>query len=215
MIQKINAKAVVDVIGQCLHKNYSILIEDDTITWVGPKNECPPGVFIDTEYDLKDEYILPGLINCHLHLGIKPKALTSDEFFKSFSEDPPELLSIYAAVNAKKELLSGVTTVRDCGAPGNIIEQLRIAQGSAPITGPHLIHCGPIITAPGGHGYTMGAEASGKEALKDLIYKLAGTGIDFIKIAATGGGPQEPIRICRPLSVQSYTRLLRLPMAWD
>lgn len=188
MLTRIHAKAMIDVVDSTLIEQASVLVQDKDIVWAGPLRDCPDDRPPDRELDLGERFLLPGLINSHLHLGIKPKTFDNIEFFDSFSSDPPERLSIYSAMNAKTELLSGVTCVRDCGATGSIIEQLRQAAQSTPMACPHIIHCGPIITVTGGHGHNMGAEADGIDALKKLIRTLALQGVDFVKIAATGGG---------------------------
>jgi len=188
MIKKINAKAIVDVINQQLIEDASIVIQDGIIVWVGQSSDCPSYDTIDEQINLSHQFVLPGLINAHLHLGIKPITTDPKDFFESFSRDPIGLLAIYAAQNAKTELLSGVTTIRDCGAPGNIIEHLRVATTGKSQKCPRLFHCGPILTVTGGHGHDMGAEADGEAAVQKKIRHLFQQGADFIKIAATGGG---------------------------
>lgn len=188
MLTRIYVKAMVDVVGRKVIEKAAVLVEDQRIAWVGPARKCPSDVVPNREVNLQGHTLLPGLINAHLHLGVRPKVATNEEFFKSFSSDPPERLAIYSAQNARTELFSGVTCVRDCGATDSIIEQLKIAARNTSMDCPHLVHCGPIITVTGGHGHHMGAEADGIDALKKLVRTLAHQGVDFIKIAATGGG---------------------------
>lgn len=188
MYLKITARAMIDVARESVVEDAALLVRDGSIEWAGRTGDCPPEPCADTVYDLGSACILPGLINAHLHLAIKPTTHDSADFFDSFSASAGELLAIHAANNAKTELLSGVTTLRDCGAPKLICEHLRTASMQAPLACPRIVHCGPIITVTGGHARTMGAVADGAEALRTLVRRLASSGADFIKIAATGGG---------------------------
>lgn len=133
--------------------------------------------------ELGEATILPGLIDCHLHL-IGDMVLPVHEW----GHLPREELLRKAAKHAQQALHAGVTTIRDCGAPADVVLELRgrIEQGALP--GPHVLCCGQVVTTPGGHGHFMGMEVQGVSSVMEAVESLLAKGVDFIKVMASGGG---------------------------
>src|SRR5580704_19216911 len=109
----------------------------------------------DTLIDLSDHFVLPGLIDCHVHLtgefGPRHKL--------DLVEEGPEAVAMHAAHYARVTLQAGFTTVRDLGEigkPGNAIFALRNAVAKGYVPGPRIFAAGSIISPTGGHGIACG-----------------------------------------------------------
>ncbi len=137
----------------------------------------------DEVIDLRGYTILPGLIDCHVHIA--PQARCSTE---------PAQCAFRAARNARSMLLSGFTTVRGMGGPTDIAVPLRDAVAGGVIPGPRLLVAGWFIgdwNAPGvgGRRVEEGAEPAGEAALRGLVRERVEAGVDWIKVMMTGSGP--------------------------
>jgi imidazolonepropionase-like amidohydrolase len=84
-------------------------------------------------------------------------------------------------------LRSGVTTVRDCGAADGIAIALAGAVADGLLPGPRIIAAGRVITMTGGHGYFIGREVDGPDAVRRAVRTEMKGGAHFIKAMATGG----------------------------
>ena len=142
----IKAGRLFDGRGDASRTNAVVIIEGDRIKTVGPAAEVtiPAGAEV---MDLSGATLLPGLIDCHTHMG--NRADRYDEIFK-FKNTPNH--SAFAAVfNARKTLEAGFTTVRNVGSRPFLAVDLRdaIAEG---FRGPRIVASGPGISMTGGHG---------------------------------------------------------------
>lgn len=128
--------------------------------------------------DIAGRTVLPGLFDCHVHLFL------SGELDAMVTRDADVDL---AAERARAHLRAGVTTVRDLGGPTPEIFRLRdeIATGARP--GPRVLAAGPIVTIPDGHGCFMGEIVRDGRELEQAVRRLAGIGVDCVKIAVSGG----------------------------
>jgi imidazolonepropionase-like amidohydrolase len=128
--------------------------------------------------------VLPGLINTHVHITM------SSDFRKGWDawlREEKEFVILKSAENARKMLLSGVTTARDCGAYSNLGFLIREGIEKQLIHGPRLLVSGSPITITGGHCHPMGLEADNKMELIKSVRLMNKLGADFIKLMATGG----------------------------
>jgi imidazolonepropionase-like amidohydrolase len=146
--------------------------------------------------DLQGKFILPGLINAHIHLfgnGKPMKAYTSDMRMKMIIKllKTPVLKAVLQAKmrsNALTQLKSGVTTIRCVGDFFYTDIKVRKDFESGKYIGPRVITCGRAISVTGGHGasgFTLISD-SPWEARKCARLNLAKE-VDFIKIFSTGG----------------------------
>jgi imidazolonepropionase-like amidohydrolase len=88
----------------------------------------------------------------------------------------------------RRELLSGVTTVRDCGDQNGVLFALRKAVKRGILDGPRFVLCGPPLTTTGGHAHFLGGVADGPAEIARTVHRRIAEGADFIKIIGTGGG---------------------------
>ena len=171
-------------------RGVTITIEGGVIGAITDGTEPPRDA---TVLDLREQTVLPGLINMHAHT-VLPGDGTSVE---SWSTLPDELLVLKAAANASAALQSGVTTIRDCGGKGQTMFRLREAIRAGIIPGPRFVLSGRPLTITGGHCRQFGGEVDGPDALRHAARELLREGADFIKLMAAGGGtvgtyPQYP-----------------------
>ena len=174
-----------------------ILVENERITELLPAEEAGKRNLKASGYeeiDLQGKYILPGLINMHVHLAGngKPqkKQRDNEALVKKIMSNGLTKAIAYNMVCgfAKDELYGGVTTIRTVGGLGDFDTRLRddIAAGKKP--GPRILAANEGISVPGGHmaGSVAIAADSVEEALQHLETSKAQK-VDLVKLMITGG----------------------------
>ena len=174
-----------------------ILVENGRITELLPAEEAGKRNLKASGYeeiDLQGKYILPGLINMHVHLAGngKPqkKQRDNEALVKKIMSNGLTKAIAYNMVCgfAQDELYSGVTTIRTVGGLGDFDTRLRddIAAGKKP--GPRILAANEGISVPGGHmaGSVAIAADSVEEALQHLETSKAQK-VDLVKLMITGG----------------------------
>ena len=144
--------------------------------------------------DLQGKYILPGLINMHVHLAGngKPqkKQRDNEKLVRTIMSSALTKAVAYKMVCgfAKDELLSGVTTIRTVGGLGNFDTKLRDEIAAGKKTGPRILAANQGISVPGGHmaGSVAVAAGSVSEALQH-VEESKKENVDLIKLMITGG----------------------------
>ncbi|WP_369061259.1 amidohydrolase family protein [Caulobacter sp. 73W] len=145
--------------------------------------------------DLKDSFVLPGLIDSHVHLTSEQgPSSRMDEVTQSSAEQ-----AMVGARYAKRTLKAGFTTVADLGGDNEAIFALRKATANGDVAGPRIIAAGSAVSVHGGHGDTNGfredvmhvlrpeSVCSGAEDCRRAVREQVWKGADIIKITATGG----------------------------
>ncbi len=127
--------------------------------------------------------VLPGLINCHVHLAFDG----GPDPVNTVRETPDAELLDGMAERARQLLYSGVTTVRDLGDRDGLAIQLRDRVNRGDEIGPRIVAAGPPITPPQGHCWFLGGEADGEQQLRQRVQHNADMGADVIKVMASGG----------------------------
>ena len=190
----IHAGNLIDVETGKIESRKSIVIQNSLITSVsdGYINKSD----FQEYYDLKDSYVLPGLMDAHVHLA--------QEYVPKAERDlkvEPEFNAIFAAANAIKTLNAGFTTVRNVGDGGMETISLRNAINKGIVPGPRILTSGKTIATTGGHGdptnglptdlYEPPTPEEGVvdsfEDIKKAVRQRYKDGTDGIKITATGG----------------------------
>lgn len=178
----IRARGLVDVRRGKLVPDPLITIEKQCIRAMAFRAPVPKTADGIALLEFRQGYILPGLINCHLHLCARSRGTP----FHHRQSDRSALL--WAVRNARTELCSGVTTARDCGDQHGVLFLLRRAVAAGICPGPRLLLCGPPLTRPGGHAHFLGGVARGPDGVAQAVRAHLAAGADFIKLIATGGG---------------------------
>jgi imidazolonepropionase-like amidohydrolase len=130
--------------------------------------------------------VLPGLIDTHVHLVFSALD-THPAIVQQVARETNEELLTRALANARSALLAGITTVRDCGGKGNVVQRARalIRQGAA--EGADILSCGMPITTTNGHCHWLGLIADGEAAAVRAAHRMLDEDADFLKVMATGG----------------------------
>ena len=173
----------------------TIFIEDEKITdviegYVNPEID-------DTFLDLTGYFVLPGLIDMHVHLT----NISSNKAYLERVTLNPADYAIRATKNAENTLYAGFTTVRNLGDSNTITISLRNAINDGIVKGPRIFSSGQTISTTGGHGDStnslnqqltrdlgpkdgvINSEADAYKAVRSRYKENA----DLIKITATGG----------------------------
>lgn len=187
----INGKLLDGTENMQVREGVSILVENGFIKDIAENGADLSGY---EKIDLKGKYIMPGLINMHVHLAGngKPQKKQRDNE-KLVNKILSTSLTRAVAYNlvssfAKAELLSGVTTIRTVGGLGNFDTRLRDDINSGKKQGPRILAANTGISVPGGHmaGSVAIAAKNIDEALAQLE-KSRKENVDLIKLMITGG----------------------------
>jgi imidazolonepropionase-like amidohydrolase len=194
----IRAGRLFDATSDQLRENMVIVVAGDRIQNIGPASaiSIPADASV---VDLSHATVLPGLIDCHTHLGAR--ADRYDEIYNF--KDTPFQSAFAGVVNARRTLEAGFTSVRDVGSLPFLAVDLRNSINEGLIPGPRIVASGPAITITGGHGdlnnfspqtrVTMFPEerdfsiADGVDQVRHVVRAQVKYGVDVIKILATGG----------------------------
>jgi imidazolonepropionase-like amidohydrolase len=194
----VHAGRLFDGTSDALRENVVIVILGDRIQSIAPAHtvSIPSGA---TVIDLSHATVLPGLIDCHTHLGAR--ADRYDEIYRF--KDTPFSHAFAAVVNARKTLEAGFTSVRDVGSLPFLAVDLRNSINEGLVPGPRIVASGPAISITGGHGdlnnyspqtrVSMFPEerdfqiADGVDQVRHVVRAQVKYGVDVIKILATGG----------------------------
>lgn len=192
-----NGKIVNGTKDMQVQEGQVILVENDKITEILPAEEAGKRNLQASGYeeiDLQGKYILPGLINMHVHLAGngKPqkKQRDNEALVKKIMSNGLTKAIAYNMVCgfAKDELYSGVTTIRTVGGLGDFDTRLRDDIAAGKKSGPRILAANEGISVPGGHmaGSVAIAAGSIEEALQHLEASKAQK-VDLVKLMITGG----------------------------
>jgi imidazolonepropionase-like amidohydrolase len=170
---------IIDGTGAEPVRGRSVVVERGVITAVVDDARAPRGGGID----LAGHTLLPGLINCHVHLclGAEPDPV------RPLRDEPLALTAIKALVRARQTLEGGVTTVRDLGGREYVELSLRRAIQEGTVEGPRIVAAGRPVCMTGGHGHWLAREADGPDDARRAVREQLKAGADVIKLIATGG----------------------------
>jgi imidazolonepropionase-like amidohydrolase len=156
-----------------------LLVRNGRIETIGRDLETPGADVIEID----GRWVVPGLMNAHAHVcldgGPDPEAALR-------AENRSETV-IRSTARLGATLRSGVTTIRDVGAPDGIDIELARLVDAGEIPGPRVIPSGRVVTMTGGHGWWIGLEADGPDAVRRATRENLRAGAGSIKLMATGG----------------------------
>lgn len=172
-------------------KNKTVYISGKNIVDIRPDTDKLNGF---QTIDLNGQYVLPGLINMHVHLPANGKP-------KEKPSDPKKAVKLITSCGmmrkvgikmcegyAKTELLSGVTTIRTVGGVADFDTIIRDAAAAGKILAPRVLASNMAVSVPGGHmAGSLAYEAKSAEEAVMYVEKIAEEKPDLIKLMITGG----------------------------
>ncbi|HEX7012564.1 MAG TPA: amidohydrolase family protein [Steroidobacteraceae bacterium] len=180
-VKAIVGATVVNLDGGAPLENAVVVIEGERIKAIGPAGtQTPAGAEI---IRAPGTWLIPGLINMHVHLGLKLPGRDR----AAFADETLAELTLRMMANARKTLEAGVTTIRMPGSEGNTGVALRKAIARGDFAGPRIFTAGNV-TMTAGHGSRPGVTYNDGpyEMVKTARAKIS-EGQDWIKIAISGG----------------------------
>ncbi|MFQ5876334.1 MAG: amidohydrolase family protein [Acidobacteriota bacterium] len=221
----IRAGRLLDVRAGSVREGVDILVEGERIAEVGRDLEAPPGATI---IDLGGTTVLPGLIDSHTHICLTPgDAERSPVLYKTHTYRTLEALA-----GARRDLMAGFTTLRDLDNEGADMADIAVrdAVRAGLFEGPRLFVSGWAISITAGHMNLSGLRpsvdrrldqlailADSPEAMVAAIRDQKKSGVDFIKIYATGPThliDRETLEPLTQLSVEEIRLMVREAARW-
>lgn len=169
---------LIDGNGDEPQANAYLVVENEKICEVGIGEYSGEAVEV---VDLTGKFVMPGLINAHVHITMEP---LGDQ---SKVNDSDAVIAMKSARNAKMHLDMGTTFFRDMGGSNYIDIDLRDAINNKLVEGAQFLASGKVVTMTGGHGWSMGREADGCDEVRKAAREQLRAGADVIKLMATGG----------------------------
>lgn len=191
MKQVIQCGHLFDVNAKQFQANACIYISDNLIEKVEYNAPIKDGYQV---LDLSSKYVLPGFIDCHLHLNMNGE----NNSFETIASDLYGDLTLKAYAYAQKDLMAGFTTLRDEGAVGYTDVALKNMINRGVVKGPRLFVSGKPLGTTGGHAdshfnpfitgeHSLGIIVDDPDECRKGVRENLKWGADQIKIMATGG----------------------------
>jgi len=182
-VRAIVGGTVVDLDGGEAIRNAVVLIQGEVITAVGSAAtvEVPATAEI---IDAKGTWLIPGLMNMHVHLGlILPGKLAAE-----LADETEAELALRMAASAREVLRAGVTTIRLPGDQRHADLALKKAIEKGQAVGPRIFSAGEALAITGGHGSEKGRTYyDGPYELMEAARKEISAGASWVKIMISGG----------------------------
>ncbi|WP_255190696.1 metal-dependent hydrolase family protein [Natronobeatus ordinarius] len=165
---------VIDATGT---RRADVTVEDGRVTAVGTETDAA-----DRELDVDGRYVVPGLIDTHVHLAMDGRPDVS-----TLRGEQGYAGAYRVTANLETLLEAGVTTVRDLGSWGSMAIDAARAVETGVVDGPRILAAGEAITMTGGHGHWFGREADGPAEVRKAAREQLKRGATTVKCMATGG----------------------------
>lgn len=198
----VTAARLVDVDSGALRENAVVVVEGERIVDVRTDGQVPAGA---QRIDLGDVTLLPGLIDCHVHID----GQSGDFYTEAFRRSPIDN-AVKSHIYARRTLLAGFTTVRNLGSAEFIDVALRNAINRGEVQGPRILASGVALGATGGHadggtGFSPYLHFSGFSGIADGVDAIRAKvrfdvkyGADVIKFMASAGVLSEEESVGEP-----------------
>ena len=192
----VQAGALLDRPGQAARGASTVVVRDGKVEAV--RDGHVAGGAGDRVIDLRDRFVMPGMIDMHVHLYSDGDPLA--QRLAAAGEDHEDAV-LAAARNARTDLEAGFTTVRDLGGEARGVRALRDAIDRGDLPGPRIVFAGTMISVSGGHGDVNGVNrdlteighdhatsiCNGADDCRRAVRDQIAVGATVIKFAATGG----------------------------
>ncbi|MBE5315736.1 MAG: amidohydrolase family protein [Xanthomonadales bacterium] len=196
----VQAGRLLDAPGQAPRAASTLHVRDGRVVEVreGHLDAAAFGLESAEVLDLRTHFVLPGLIDSHVHLSSDKGGVAGQ--LASVQMDPVDV-AYEAQMNARKTLRAGFTTVRNLGDSDGVIRALRDAVKAGKVEGPRILTANSSISATSGHadptlGFRSDLRAAvnrngnvcdGVDACRRAVRTQISEGADVIKMTITGG----------------------------
>ena len=173
---------MIDGINKTVHRDAYVVVEGNKITEIG--TGAYTGADQDTvEYDLQGYTLMPGMIDTHVHLAMGNEWTDAESTLRFATSMVPVAMKV--ALNARRALDNGITTLRDAGDRCNVVAELKKLIASGFCVGPRIqCSCDPLRVT---NGHFVGEPADGAvEIMKGARHRFE-MGADYLKLMVTGG----------------------------
>ena len=156
-----------------------VVVDGEQIAWVGRREDAPHSRGAET-IDGRGRTLLPGLIDCHVHLlmgGARDPEVTA--------EQAAVRAVLRGVANARRCLETGVTSVRDLGAPTVHAVDLAAAVERGEISGPEIVAAARFIAPVGGYMAGVAREAGTPEDARRAAEEQVRAGARVLKAIAS------------------------------
>lgn len=201
----VHAGTLLAVPGRQPEREKTIVIKNGVIESVlgGYVSATAAGAGGADVVSLKDRFVLPGLMDMHVHLGSGVSNLLMDDARRIYGSrvNNDSDMAVIATSNAQTALMAGYTTVRDAGSKGPAVFSIRDGIDRGLIFGPRIFLAGELLHVTDGNSWEPalpGPLCDGADACRWQVREQIRRGADFIKIAVSGsgsednGGPDDP-----------------------
>ncbi|MCB0187324.1 MAG: amidohydrolase family protein [Caldilineaceae bacterium] len=172
----IQADQLFDGVNGVVQRGQAVLVSGERIAAVGPKDalqaQMPPAT---TVVDLGAACLAPGLIDSHTHLSL---AGDGRPYAEMFSESD-EMMMLTGAMNLRRHLAAGITTIREHGARNKVGFVLKAGLERGYVPGPRMLVSGRPITCTGGHFHFCNEIADGEDEIRKSVRRLVHEGADY------------------------------------
>lgn len=136
---------LIDGTGAAPVPRVSMEVNNGVISWIGEENARPTRRIHREDINGEGLTIIPGLIDCHEHFAGDggPGNMERNR------SDTPESYTLMAASNARRALMSGVTSARDVGSPYGVSIGVAQHTASGAVLGPRIVASGEWLSFPG------------------------------------------------------------------
>lgn len=175
---------VIDGTGNAPQPDMDVLVIDGRISAIETHGLLAHDEQEMELYDMNGMTLLPGLIDCHVHI-----MMDGGPEGKIKPEESLGLCLLRAAYAARRTLEAGITTVRDLGGQAHLEFALREAIVAGYCVGPRLVLAGKLLsmTSAGTEAFAgMYREADGADEVRKAAREQLKAGADVIKVMATG-----------------------------
>ncbi len=182
-ITAIVGATVVNLEGGAPLRDAVVLVDGERIAAIGSADDIavPAGAEL---IDAGGTWLIPGLMNMHVHLGLKLPGKMAAELANETEGE----LALRVAANARGVLQAGVTTIRLTGQRGHTDLALKKAIAKGQAIGPHIHSAGEGLGITGGHGSRKGRTFhDGPYELMKAARREISAGASWVKIAISGG----------------------------
>ncbi|MFX0020856.1 MAG: amidohydrolase family protein [Candidatus Hermodarchaeota archaeon] len=189
----IKAGNIFDSVKGKIKENQTIVIFDNKIQWCG-EDDAFEKESDDEIINAKGKFIIPGLIDCHVHLD----STAEPDYERKYLRTTKAMWHYYALQNAQRHLINGFTCLRDCGSLPDWGPSLRRIFDSGALAGPRLVIANLPITQWGNQEVIgplevieyygkLGEVKTGIDGIKHAVRDRKRSGSNFIKTVTTGG----------------------------